>query len=780
MATPQTDENAWTTFEKLLLIQAVYKHGDNWLAISRTMKSHPMVSHPSEFFTQKNCSTKYNTLVDPLKNEAEIEDEHKKRSGEYVNDKQRMPWTAKLARQLYHERIAELKSLITSDEQIFRKLVTEIDEIKSGQWDNKFAEAIKEEQKKKDQEKKVAGDNVSKILTVEVPKGSTDVLVSDANKAESLVAEKILQPAVNIDKNDTTATILEKETIINKNVEPQVARVKTKPSTEVAPTSEDMKYDESSSLKLSSRPIEVDEDMIQPRTPSTPLPNLKDNLIIVPSKSQNVQQVLTINASTEDDKLRRGNVDQLMEEVVDMMDIDDEKLKEKSMNLFSNFPTQESILETDSSKVNKATVSPNTEESVNITDTPRTVGCDIAMDIDEPQVEIISTDDGIESPSKVHLSESRVTSPISIEEVEITSNQENIIFKEQHESKVLPHKITANEKVEGKEIVGAKGKEQEISETKIKQSVGSTKEEVSPYIIESLFTEQETKSDKIENISVEIQEDDGEDVRMIDLSTLPEENEDIEKYISIGKAPTPLIELKEPSTSGAGLTSTTPVAVVSSTSSNAAPSPSGDLIPSTPPPLDTAPTPSGETPDDKKLKTWQKLVSMILLEISNHRFASVFQNPIRDQDAPGYYDIVKQSMDLRTLKKRLREGTIYDTNLFHRDLMLMFMNASVFNREETDIHQMALEMKDHVETLIAEFKRSEGTGGTHEPATRRKSMAIDGNEAAYFTSDRRSEIDRTIVTGSSRSGKFKNDAADQRQTKKPKRLSISKKSEKDI
>ncbi len=69
---------------------------------------------------------------------------------------------------------------------------------------------------------------------------------------------------------------------------------------------------------------------------------------------------------------------------------------------------------------------------------------------------------------------------------------------------------------------------------------------------------------------------------------------------------------------------------------------------------------------------------------------------------------------------------IHDTNLFHRDLMLMFMNASVFNREETDIHQMALEMKDHVETLIAEFKRSEGSGGTHEPATRRKSMAIDG------------------------------------------------------
>ncbi|CAG8491464.1 4160_t:CDS:2 [Funneliformis mosseae] len=734
MATPQTDENAWTTFEKLLLIQAVYKHGDNWLAISRTMKSHPMVSHPSEFFTQK----------------------------------QRMPWTAKLARQLYHERIAELKSLITSDEQKFRKLVTEIDEIKSGQWDNKFAEMIKEEQKKKDQEKKAAGESVSKISTVE-PKGSTDSSISDVNlKVEPSVAEKILQPVVKIDKNVTTASIIEKETII-KNVEPQLTRVKTKP-TEMVPNVEDMKIDVVPSLKSSSRPTEVNDDVLQPQTPSTPLSDLNYNLIIVPSKGQNVQQVPTIVVSTEGDKLRRGNVDQLLVEDDVMMDID-EKLTQKSMDASSSVPTQESILETDVSKVNQAkkiTVFPNTE-SVNVTDTPQTIDCEVAMDIDEPKVEFIATEDAIKSPSKVHLSEINVTSPTSIEEVEVNINQEHI-SKEQYESKGQPHKI-AKEKIESKEIIVAKGKEPEISETKLKQSVGSIKEEFSPYIIESSFTEQVTKSDKKEDISVE-EDDDEEDVRMVDLSTLPEENEDDEKYSSIGKVtPTPLIEPKEPLTSGAGLESTSPVPIVSTTPSNAAPSPSGDLVPSTPPPLDT--TPSGETPDDKKLKTWQKLVSMILLEISNHRFASVFQNPIRDQDAPGYYDIVKQSMDLRTLKKRLREGAIYDTNLFHRDLMLMFMNASVFNREETDIHQMALEMKDHVETLIAEFKRSEVSGGAHEPATRRKSMAIDGNEAAFFTSDRRSENDRTVVTGSSRSGKFKNDTADQRPTKKPKRLSIS-------
>jgi hypothetical protein len=59
---------------------------------------------------------------------------------------------------------------------------------------------------------------------------------------------------------------------------------------------------------------------------------------------------------------------------------------------------------------------------------------------------------------------------------------------------------------------------------------------------------------------------------------------------------------------------------------------------------------------DKRHKTWQRLVLMRLEEIGNHRFASVFQNPIKDQDAPGYYNIVKQPMDLKTIKKRLRDS----------------------------------------------------------------------------------------------------------------------------
>jgi bromodomain-containing protein 8 len=53
-----------------------------------------------------------------------------------------MPPVVRLARQLYLERMDELKAHIKVDEDSFRKLVTEIDEIRSGKWDNKLKELI--------------------------------------------------------------------------------------------------------------------------------------------------------------------------------------------------------------------------------------------------------------------------------------------------------------------------------------------------------------------------------------------------------------------------------------------------------------------------------------------------------------------------------------------------------------------------------------------------------------------------------------------------------------
>nr|CAG8566785.1 13538_t:CDS:10 [Entrophospora candida] len=186
-----------------------------------------------------------------------------------------------------------------------------------------------------------------------------------------------------------------------------------------------------------------------------------------------------------------------------------------------------------------------------------------------------------------------------------------------------------------------------------------------------------------------------------------------------------------------GLVAATPTGEVSSTPAGASTSTPGAASISTPDVIKTPHSNSSEVApgdmfentndDNKKLKKWLKLVSMILHEISNHRCASLFQNPIREQDAPGYNEIVNHPTDLKTLKRRLRDGEITNTDQFHRELMLMFMNAAIYNREDTDVYRMTTMMKDHVEDQILEFRQTEDSRGViHEPATRRKSMASDG------------------------------------------------------
>ncbi|KAI7878351.1 hypothetical protein K492DRAFT_238628 [Lichtheimia hyalospora FSU 10163] len=127
-----TSTGEWTVLEKLLLAQAVYKFGeDDWVHIARNLRQHTMLNRPPEFFNQKNCSLQYYLLIDEL----ETEKRHTKSSAAAAQD---MPPVVKLARQLYMQRIQELKHAINLDNQRFLELVTEIDAIRSGRRDKQL------------------------------------------------------------------------------------------------------------------------------------------------------------------------------------------------------------------------------------------------------------------------------------------------------------------------------------------------------------------------------------------------------------------------------------------------------------------------------------------------------------------------------------------------------------------------------------------------------------------------------------------------------------------
>ncbi|ORE09046.1 hypothetical protein BCV72DRAFT_248372 [Rhizopus microsporus var. microsporus] len=114
----------WTILEKLLLSQAVYKYGENsWLEVASVLKQNALVQHRhSDFFNHKNCYFQYYLLTESLQTEKDNP----------------TPTVVRLARQLYMQRIQEIKNALVHHEQELGELVSEIDLIRKGELDDRL------------------------------------------------------------------------------------------------------------------------------------------------------------------------------------------------------------------------------------------------------------------------------------------------------------------------------------------------------------------------------------------------------------------------------------------------------------------------------------------------------------------------------------------------------------------------------------------------------------------------------------------------------------------
>ncbi|CAL4076910.1 unnamed protein product, partial [Meganyctiphanes norvegica] len=107
-----------------------------------------------------------------------------------------------------------------------------------------------------------------------------------------------------------------------------------------------------------------------------------------------------------------------------------------------------------------------------------------------------------------------------------------------------------------------------------------------------------------------------------------------------------------------------------------------------------------ENDAEKAYRAWKKPIMILWNEIAAHKYASVFLRPITDEQAPGYHDVIHRPMDLKTIKARIENGTITNTSEFQRDIMLMFLNATMYNTSDHNVHQMASRMmKDTVASI---------------------------------------------------------------------------------
>ncbi|RXK37819.1 hypothetical protein M231_04909 [Tremella mesenterica] len=106
----------------------------------------------------------------------------------------------------------------------------------------------------------------------------------------------------------------------------------------------------------------------------------------------------------------------------------------------------------------------------------------------------------------------------------------------------------------------------------------------------------------------------------------------------------------------------------------------------------------------KDQRNLQRLLLSLLEEIMGHKCAPVFTNPVRKSDASDYYDVIKRPMDLKTVRARVRDGTIGSIDECERDILLIFANAQMYNNRGTEVYQMAEEMLKDVETTFAHYR----------------------------------------------------------------------------
>ena len=143
----------------------------------------------------------------------------------------------------------------------------------------------------------------------------------------------------------------------------------------------------------------------------------------------------------------------------------------------------------------------------------------------------------------------------------------------------------------------------------------------------------------------------------------------------------------------------------------------------TPTPATSASTPSSAksvtVEEDRDFKAWKKSIILVWGQISQHKNANLFASAVTEADAPDYRDIVIRPMDLNSIKKNVESGLIKTTEEFERDLMLMFLNATMYNCSDHEVYKLSRDMYEDTKKILKDYKNAQLLLKENEPKSLR-------------------------------------------------------------
>ena len=131
----------------------------------------------------------------------------------------------------------------------------------------------------------------------------------------------------------------------------------------------------------------------------------------------------------------------------------------------------------------------------------------------------------------------------------------------------------------------------------------------------------------------------------------------------------------------------------------------------------------------EKVSLSHAVMSRIASDLRKHECAGPFLEPVDPNVAPGYLDVIKHPMDLKTVGKILKDGG-FDSGKhnFAATVRLIWDNCCAYNAPDSQIFSMAQTMGEYFESLLVEAMGSDEAGQPTKKGTKQKKA--DGVEAA--------------------------------------------------
>ncbi|OZJ04517.1 hypothetical protein BZG36_02242 [Bifiguratus adelaidae] len=131
------------------------------------------------------------------------------------------------------------------------------------------------------------------------------------------------------------------------------------------------------------------------------------------------------------------------------------------------------------------------------------------------------------------------------------------------------------------------------------------------------------------------------------------------------------------------------------------------------PPVIKTPTIEAKRPSERMSMDNVKRCRNLLRKVVASKHSFLFQNPVDPValNVPNYYEIVKNPMDLATIKTKLERGGYASPSEFHDDVKLIFSNCYLFNPPDTYVHQEGKALEAVFERAWSSFGSAEVDSG---------------------------------------------------------------------